>query len=99
MSALRIVWPLEDVADRDIAGDQPDVVPFRRVSRTQTRQQDVVERARTFYRNRRCATCGYPVVTPIELDDALINKCGQKIPGSATLVGFRCCGCHAEWLA
>lgn len=57
----------------------------------------VVERARLLFANRRCFACGYPVVLPIERDDAVLNKCGQPIPGTATLEGFRCEGCHAEW--
>uniref|UniRef100_A0A7C2P214 Uncharacterized protein n=1 Tax=Schlesneria paludicola TaxID=360056 RepID=A0A7C2P214_9PLAN len=95
MSALRIVSPLENLAGVDGLDDEPDVLPFPQAATAP--QMNVVERARSLFNNRRCRTCGYPVVLPIELDDALVNRCGQKIPGTATLVGFRCCGCQSEW--
>jgi len=93
MSALRILWPAEDF---DTRAATPDVLPFRRGSAA-PREMNVIERARTLYSNRRCRACSYPVVTPIELDDAVANRCGQPIPGTATLVGFRCHGCRTEW--
>jgi hypothetical protein len=89
MSALRVLWPSEDVAD--LEADEPDVVPLRRQPLT------VIDRARALYSNRRCPVCSYPVIVPIELNDAAINRSGLPIPGTATLVGFHCCGCHAEW--
>lgn len=58
-----------------------------------------VERARVLFSNRCCPHCHHPVVEPIELDDALINRAGQPIPGTATLVGFHCEACDAEWAA
>lgn len=60
---------------------------------------NVVDRARTLYANRCCPTCTYPIVEPVELDDAMVNRNGQPIPGTATLIGFRCDACDSEWPA
>ena len=97
MSTLRIVWPEAETADVDGAADAM-VLPFEDTrSASQRTQFNVVHRARALYANRTCPVCRYPVVLPIELDDAARNRCGQPIPGTATLVGFRCRGCRAEW--
>jgi hypothetical protein len=58
---------------------------------------DIVTRARLLYGNRICRTCGYPVVSPIELNDGQFNRNRRQIPGTATLVGFHCDGCGGEW--
>jgi len=60
-------------------------------------QLDVISRARVLFENRRCRHCGYPVVQPVELDDALVNSSGLEIPGTATLIGFECQSCEAMW--
>ncbi|GIX03479.1 MAG: hypothetical protein KatS3mg113_0485 [Planctomycetaceae bacterium] len=60
-------------------------------------REPAVERARLMFQNRRCPGCGYPIVLPIELDDAVIDRSGLPVPGTATLVGFRCQGCQTEW--
>uniref|UniRef100_A0A7C4LKD1 Uncharacterized protein n=1 Tax=Schlesneria paludicola TaxID=360056 RepID=A0A7C4LKD1_9PLAN len=57
----------------------------------------VIDRARLLFANRRCIACGSPLVLPLERDDAVRNRCGQPIPGTATLIGFQCGSCHAEW--
>jgi len=57
----------------------------------------VVERARRLYHNNRCPHCSHPMVEPIELDDAIMNRNRMPIPGTATLVGFHCQGCNHEW--
>jgi hypothetical protein len=58
---------------------------------------NIIQRSRLLFENRSCRSCGYPVVTPIELNDAQLNRNCRPIPGTATLVGFRCHGCKAEW--
>jgi hypothetical protein len=95
MSALRILWPDETAAESDAA--DPPILSFEAAHQTTRPHRNVVERARVLFANRHCPVCRYPVVIPIELDDAVINRCGQPIPGTATLVGFRCRGCRAEW--
>jgi hypothetical protein len=78
--------------------DAPMILPFPRRSRAEAPQKfDVVTRARILFENRRCCQCGYPVVKPVELDDALVNTTGLEIPGTATLVGFQCKSCDASW--
>lgn len=100
MSALRVLWPDEEVAAGGVAIHEPAVIPFAVTSTRGARGEfDVVTRARALFDNRCCQTCGYPVVEPIELADGLKNRNGMVIPGTATLVGFRCCGCRAEWSA
>ncbi len=59
----------------------------------------VLDRARTLYLNRCCPDCSHPIVEPVELDDAMVNRNGQPIPGTATLIGFRCDACDNEWPA
>ena len=103
MSRLTVYWP--DECDAMMAGsaEAPVIVSFPRHStavrsaRSAPPKLDVVARARALFENRRCRHCGYPVVQPLELDDALVNQSGLEIPGTATLEGFRCCSCDAEW--
>jgi hypothetical protein len=103
MSALRVVWPDEDLAGSmapsgGVALYNPDILPMAKYTSTRRSIRfDVIARARTLFANRTCPTCDYPVVTPVELDNATHNRNGQPIPGSATLVGFHCEGCGEEW--
>ena len=99
MSRLSVFWPEEPkhVSSRN---DDPMILPFpkqRDYRKSSAEPMDVVTRARLLYSNRQCHDCGYPVVEPIELPDSTLNLSGLAIPGTATLVGFRCCGCHSEW--
>ncbi len=95
MSTLRVVWPDEDL-DGAVAVADPDILPITRAGRS-SRQMDIITRARLLFENRNCPNCQYPVVLPLELDDATINRNGLPIPGTATLVGFHCGGCGDEW--
>ncbi len=99
MSRLSIFWP-EQVKSVDMATDEPRILPFPKqpdYRKAASRPMDVVTRARLLFANRQCHDCGYPVVEPIELPDSTMNLSGLAIPGTATLVGFRCCGCQNEW--
>ncbi|HUG18776.1 MAG TPA: hypothetical protein VMM56_07340 [Planctomycetaceae bacterium] len=60
---------------------------------------DVLIRAQTIRDNRQCIDCGHPIVELLELNDGTFNRNGMPIPGTATLVGFRCASCNAEWPA
>lgn len=105
MSQYRIVWP-DDVMDDGSTAEaefEPVVLQFR-VTKTRRASQrldgqrmDVITRARLLFENRTCRSCGYPVVVPLELNDAQLNRNHLAVPGTATLVGFRCCGCRTEW--
>lgn len=97
MSALRIHWPEEVVSPANSAAAEPAILTFQAAHPATRPHLNVIERARALFANRQCPVCHFPVVIPIELDDAVINRCGQPIPGTATLVGFRCQGCCAEW--
>lgn len=101
MSRLTVYWP--DECDAMMAAPVAKILPISR--RTPSRQpvladaprMDVISRARVLFENRRCRHCGYPVVKPLHLDDALVNLSGLDIPGTASLVGFECQSCNAEW--
>ena len=99
MSRLSVFWP-EETNFVLTATDEPMILPFpkpRTSPNLVNGPMDVVTRARVLYANRKCLECGYPVVEPVELSDSAVNLSGLAIPGTATLVGFRCCGCHNEW--
>lgn len=96
MSNYRIVWP-DDVADQD-SEQEPVILQYRiDGAHAPAAKMDIITRARHLFANRSCHSCGYPVVVPLELNDSQLNRNHLPIPGTATLVGFRCCGCHAEW--
>lgn len=98
MSGLRVLWPDDVVTDDGLfAGDEPAILPFHTERSQRGWRFDVVARAQALFDNRTCPHCDYPVVIPIELDDAVLNRTGRPIPGTATLVGFRCRGCRTEW--
>ncbi len=105
MSDLKIYRPRESEPARDGVGhhesanDEPEVLSFAmyadRVNRF--RSLDVITRARFIHENRQCPYCHDPVVAPVELLDAILNRNNMPIPGTATLVGFRCDRCRSEW--
>ncbi len=81
--------------------DEPAVVSFARLTSRFRRNRpiDVVTRARIVHTNSRCPVCRHPVIEPIELNDGLRGRSHLPIPGTATLVGFRCERCDLEWPA
>ena len=58
---------------------------------------DLLIRAQQIRANRCCPQCDHPVVTPVELEDGVVNRTGMVIPGTATLVGFHCESCDLDW--
>ncbi len=96
MSCLAIFHPVDIETD-----DKPATIPFPKIHKIQqyTSRNDVVERARLVHANRCCRECGSVAVDPIELNDALLNASLRPIPGSATIVAFRCNSCYHEWPA
>lgn len=76
---------------------EPHILPFRRGPRPTGTEQDIVTRARLIFANRECPHCQRPTVEPVELDDAIYNRNGLPVPGSATLIGFECQSCDHEW--
>jgi hypothetical protein len=104
MSRLSVYWPEETYSlvnnfdDHSI--DERQILPFPLEATDPDlppHPMDIITRARLLFSNRTCRGCSYPVVEPIELADAVTNRNGLAIPGTATLIGFRCCGCEAEW--
>ncbi|MGH7127144.1 MAG: hypothetical protein ACREJB_09295 [Planctomycetaceae bacterium] len=87
------------VAERG-AEDEPVILSFEfYAGRLRRRGLDAAMRARRLRENRRCPYCHSPVVEPLELADAVLGKGRLPIPGTATLVGFHCDRCAAEWPA
>lgn len=104
MSRLSVYWPDEYGSPSTAVADEPRIIPFPGIplrsiqpTRDATPKLDVISRARLLFANRRCRQCRYPVVEPLNLDDAQVNRQGLEIPGTATIVGFRCHACDAEW--
>jgi hypothetical protein len=98
MSHFRVLWPDEDGQLEDEDGGVATVaIPFAAGRRPQRTAMNAIARAQSLFANRTCPYCHYPVVEPLELDDAAISKAGLPIPGTSTLVGFHCHGCDAEW--
>lgn len=76
--------------------DLPCVLSFPAIA-SRMRSQSPVDRARIEYRNQRCRKCGRVTVETVELDDALLDRRGIPIPGTATIVGFFCNACRHDW--
>ena len=104
MSHLKLYRPADGNRVFRFDDPEPATLPFkphfqsRQKSRAR-RSLNGVERARILHENRSCPHCQHPMVEPLELDDAIYNKSGLSIPGTATLVGFHCLNCHSEWPA
>jgi hypothetical protein len=106
MSRLKLYWP-EEVSDRGIPAvaeasteRESSVLPFRPRHARATAPAAILPaliRAQLLRDNRSCPCCTHPIVEPIELNDARVNRSGLPIPGTATLVGFHCDGCDHEW--
>ncbi len=103
MSRLKLFRPDGlDAVDQDPHDEgEPVIVSFPTATRFSRdyRLVDPLSRARTIHNNRRCCYCGHPMVEPIELDDGILNRNRLPVPGTATLVGFRCEHCQSEWPA
>ena len=60
-------------------------------------QEQLLARMKTVHRNRTCRSCQSSSVVPLQKTDDLLNRNRMPIPGTATLVGFQCSQCSAEW--
>lgn len=101
MSYLKLHQPHVAAADDD-GTDEPRILSFHLHARRLRRQQagaNLLARARLLRDNCRCPHCRYPVVEPLELEDGLLGRNRRPIPGTATIVGFHCHRCDAEWPA
>jgi len=112
MSRLKLYWPDHDRVESEPAASRlPEqaatdamVIPIRKYHADHSSSpasgssmMSVLVRAQAIRKNNECPECGHPVVEPVELNDAAISRNGLPIPGTATLVGFHCCGCEREW--
>jgi hypothetical protein len=103
MSRLRIYWPEGSHGEYhgDLEASGPVTLSFKShaTERSRWTVSDLIARARRLCENNRCPNCSHPVVEPLELADALLSRNRMPIPGTATLVGFRCDRCFSEWPA
>lgn len=104
MSRLSVYWPDECATVSTAVTDEPRIIQFprprylsSRITNDETPRLDVISRARLLFANRQCRHCGHPIVEALELDDAQVNRQGLEIPGTATIIGFHCHACDAEW--
>ena len=105
MSVLKIYYPEETTTETPVTQteSQPTILPFRRALNRQPRferQTDwVLNHARILFQNQQCPACNSSSVEKLELRDGLLNRRNRMIPGTSTVVGFRCECCDTEWPA
>lgn len=111
MSHLRLYQPDHVDHESESSDDEPVLLSFEQFAATWKKPgqrfrrddahatADVVSRARIVYANRRCPYCKHPMVEPVELANSRMSRNQRALPGTATLVGFHCCGCCREWPA
>lgn len=94
MSQLSLYCPPVDVAD-----DEPHLLSFTEYAGRvrQNRVTQLLTRARVQKLNAQCPCCRRVTVTPLEISDGARNSNGALIPGTATIVAFRCGACRHEW--
>jgi len=101
MSRVKLYWPETPARGLSTEESEPSVIPFARfVERFRGQGPlEAVSRAQIIHTNSHCPVCRHPVTEPIELNDGFIGRSNLPIPGTATLVGFRCQRCASEWPA
>lgn len=58
-----------------------------------------LHRSRKIHVNCQCPECRSALVVPLVLNNGRQDRSGDEVPGTATLVGFRCDVCLTEWPA
>lgn len=82
----------------EVENDAPQILSFERFAASRRgRMVDVIARARMERENTQCPCCRRVTVQPIERPDAIVNRNGATIPGTATIVGFQCNACRHQW--
>tara|TARA_R110002111_G_scaffold248400_1_gene312071 strand:- start:93983 stop:94351 length:369 start_codon:yes stop_codon:yes gene_type:complete len=105
MSILKIYYPDDTRSEPVVSLDDPApmTLPFNRgyFRKPHFLQQEdwVLKRARILFKNHQCPACSSSAVESLELRDGLLNRKNRLIPGTATVVGFRCESCDTEWPA
>ena len=96
---LRIYQPPSEPEVSNDPADEPHVIPFAKDGAPKVISGRLpLDRARILRQNRQCPECSRHDVEPIELQDAVISPRNRlPVPGTATIVGFRCNSCATEW--
>lgn len=111
MSSLKLYAPVESSDGDDF--EFPSILPFplsagntasagmivSRGPSLGSHRLTPILRAQMLHSNRICPYCCHAAVEPIELNDGILNRHRRPIPGTATIVGFHCHDCDAEWPA
>ncbi|WP_339731733.1 hypothetical protein [uncultured Gimesia sp.] len=107
MSILKIYYPdnthCEPVASQEESSSM--VLPFQKRYPKEPhflklKKEDwVLNRARILFQNQQCPACNSSTIEKLELRDGLLNQKNRMIPGTSTVVGFRCECCDTEWPA
>ena len=97
MSHLRLYDP--DAGNVGGSGEEPRILKFETAIHRirEPFSIDVLTRASIIYKNKFCRHCGAAAVAPVESEDIMLSRNGLPIPGSGTLIGFRCNGCNKQW--
>ena len=113
MSKFHVFWPDDagsvatqdrlQVAEPDTQAEdfsEPTVSFSRWVSRLgRDSSNEMPRRAMQLARNTDCPHCRRVGSVPLTLNDGRLDTSGELVPGTATLVGFRCGHCQSEWSA
>ena len=109
MSLLRIFRPDKEtplavsetarIAEDSAIDNKPVLLNFDEWSQRLRPQAATLKRARQIHSSCQCPSCQSALVVPLTLNDGRRDQSGEDVPGSATLVGFRCDVCLAEWPA
>ncbi|MCH8828428.1 MAG: hypothetical protein IID45_02505 [Planctomycetes bacterium] len=101
MSLLKLWTEENPLADDETLDDEsePVVLSFCDYAdgRRNRYRADPLTRARVLRKNDCCPQCRRSLIEPLELSDGRRTRNDLPIPGTATLVGFRCLCCHWEW--
>ena len=111
MSGLKVYWPdsepataeaspVDDAETGDVSSE-PEIYSFAEWIEKLRRPDPnpATLRAQRLSVNRSCPDCSRAGVLPLMLNDGRLDGSGRLVPGSATLVGFRCEQCSHEWPA
>lgn len=108
MSDLKVYWPDNELAatatesahsNTRAAAIEPQIYSFAEwVDKLRSPESNSsVLRAQRLHSNQTCPDCTRVGVLPLMLNDGRMDGSGRLVPGSATLVGFRCDSCSHEW--
>ncbi|NQV27803.1 MAG: hypothetical protein HQ518_25930 [Rhodopirellula sp.] len=111
MSDLKVYWPDSEPATAETLPDngpathnissEPEIYSFAEWVDKLHRpgSNPAALRAHRLNANQICPDCRRVGVFPLMLNDGRLDGSGRLVPGSATLVGFRCETCSHEWPA